>query len=201
MLNNTSMNAVRLGGSSKWTKYVIGALVLALLAVGTKFLFMDQGRYLVPGQTVPQGSSLATVSWGEVSANLGGLAAVYLPAGKIPTGFAATDLAAGQLVARTSVAQWAPKQLNRVVVTSKTQLSQNVRAGASVAVWAAKKVQMAYDVPTLLVASAKVARVVKAQGVFSAQNQQVELLVDPDEAPILLDAMAGDSAIFLVANQ
>jgi hypothetical protein len=201
MMNNSGMSAVRLGGSSKWTKYVIGALVLALLAAGAKFLFMDQARYLVPTQTVAQGSSLATVSWGEVSANLGGLAAVYLPAGKIPTGFAANDLAAGQLVAATSVSQWAPKQLNRVVVTSKTQLSQNVRAGASVAVWAAKKVQMAYDVPTLLVASAKVARVVKAQGGFSAQNQQVELLVDPNDAPILLDAMAGDSAIFLVANQ
>ena len=198
---NASMNAVRLGGGSKWTKYVIGALAVALVAVAAKFMFMDQGRYLVPGQTVPQGSSLATVQWGEVSANLGGLAAVYLPAGTLPTGFAASDLQAGQLVAKTAVSPWAPRQLSRVVVTSKTQLSQNVRAGASVAVWAAKKVQMAYDVPTLLVASAKVARVVQAQGVFSAQNQQVELLVNPNDAPTLLDAMAGDSAIFLVAKQ
>jgi len=193
--------SLRLGAAGKFPKLVIAVIVFAVLAVGVKFIFLDQTRYLVPGQTVPQGASLATVSWNEVSANLGAIGGQYLPAGVRPVGFAAADLGAGQLVPKTAVSHWSPKQLSRVVVTSKTQLSQNVVAGAKVTVWAAKKVQMSYDAPQLLVGSAKVARVVKASGVFASQNQQVELLVDPIDAPVLLDAMASDSAIFLVAGQ
>lgn len=192
---------LRLGAAGKFPKFVIGVVVFAILALGAKLIFLEQTRYLVPGQTVPQGSSLATVSWNEVSANLGAIGGQYLPAGVRPVGFAAADLGAGQLVPKTAVSHTSPEQLSRVVVTSKTQLSQNVVAGAKVTVWAAKKVQMSYDPPQLLVGAAKVARVVKATGVFASQNQQVELLVDPIDAPVLLDAMASDSAIFLVAGQ
>lgn len=194
-------SSLRLGAAGKFPKLVIAVIVLAILAIGVKVIFLDQSRYLVPAQTVPQGASLATVSWNEVSANLGAIGAQYLPAGVRPMGFAAADLGAGQLVPNAAISHLSPQQLSRVVVTSKTQLSQNVVAGARVTVWAAKKVQMSYDPPQLLVGSAKVARVVKATGVFASQNQQVELLVDPIDAPVLLDAMASDSAIFLVAGQ
>lgn len=179
----------------------MAVVAVAAIAVGIKFAFLDQTRYLVPGQTVPQGSSLATVSWSEVSANLGAVGGQYLLAGSLPRGFAATDLVAGQLVPSSSVTQVSAEKLARVVVTSKTQLSQNVVAGARVSVWAAKRVLNTYEPPQLLVGSAKVAQVVKATGVFASQNQQVELLVSPLDAPAILDAMAGDSAIFLVARQ
>jgi len=194
-------SGLRLGGSNKIGKIAIVAISVVAVAIGIKFAFLDQSRYLVPGQTVPQGASLATASWSEVSANLGAIGGQYLLAGSVPRGFATTDLVAGQLVPSSAVSQVSAQNLSRVVVTSKTQLSQNVVPGARVTVWAAKRVLNTYEPPQLLVSAAKVAQVVKATGVFASQNQQVELLVNPTEAPAILDAMAGDSAIFLVARQ
>ena len=197
----STSKGIRLGGSGNLGKYVLAALLIAALAIGVKVVFLDQTRYLVPGRTVPQGSSLATVPWNEVSANLGSLSSNYVAAGVAPSGFAAEDLGRGQLVPKTSIGPWTPQQLSRVVITSKTQLSQNVVPGARVAVWAARKMQNTFDAPKLLVDSAKVAQVVKPANVFAGQSQQVELLVDPIDTPALLDAMASDSAIFLVAKQ
>jgi hypothetical protein len=199
--NSSPASGLRLGGSNRVGKVALAAVALVAVAIGVKFAFLDQSRYLVPGQTVPQGASLATVSWSEVSANLGAIGGEYLPAGSVPRGFAARDLMAGQLVPSAAVSQVSAQEFSRVVVTSKTQLSQNVVAGARVTVWAAKRVLNTYEPPKLLVGSAKVAQVVKATGVVARQNQQVELLVNPLEEPAVLDARAGDSAIFLVARQ
>jgi hypothetical protein len=71
-----------------------------------------------------------------------------------------------------------------------------------VAVWAAERLQNnQFDAPKQIVSSAVVARVLKQQAMFSAASQQVELMISPIQTPIVLSAMATDSAIFLVAQQ
>ena len=186
----------------KITVYAVAVVLVIAALAAVKLVWLDQQRYLVPAQTVPAGANLAAASWRPVSANLGQLGVGYLPATVAPKGFALEPLPAGNLVARSSVSQLAPDSLSRLVITTKTQLGQSVRAGARVAIWSAQRLDNnQFDVPKRLVAVASVARVAKASGVFASTNQQVEVLISPLQTPAVLAAMASDSPIFLVAAQ
>jgi len=192
----------RMGQASVTVKVLAGLLVLAALGLGIKTVWFDQTRYLVPARFIPVGANLAAEKWRAVSLNLGSLAGTYLTAEARPIGFAQAGMPAGQLVAASQVGRFAPETKSRLVITNKTTLGSGVRSGAVVAIWSTKRLGAGLlDSPKLLVAKATVARVIKAAAVFGAQSQQVEVLVSPVQAPQLLEALASDSPLFLVAGQ
>ncbi len=202
MATNTLGNQVKLGSNQSLTRVTGVIVALALIVVVAKYFIFDQQRYLVPSRTVAPGEPLDRVDWDTVSANLGNLAGHYLPALNPPHGYAAQTLASGQLVPKASVARLQPGSFARLVISTKTQLGLGIRTGAKVAIWASEKLQNnQFDAPKRIVANAVVARVLKQQIMFSSGSQQVELMISPIQTPIVLSAMASDSAIFLVAGQ
>jgi len=202
MATNVLGNHLKLGSNKTLTRITVAFVTLALATLATKYFVFDQQRYLVPTHSVAPGESLDQVAWNAVTANLGTLANNYVSASSKPAGFATQALNPGELVPRSSLSSLKPGAVARVVVTTKTQLGHGVRTGARVAVWAAERLQNnQFDAPKQIVSSAVVARVLKQQAMFSAASQQVELMISPIQTPIVLSAMATDSAIFLVAQQ
>lgn len=202
MATNLLSNQVKLGSNQKLVRLTGVVVALALAVLGAKFFILDQQHYLVPSRAVAPGEPLDRVSWNTVNANLGTLASHYLPADRKPQGYARQALSAGQLVPLVSTARLQPGTFARLVVTTKTQLGQGIRTGAKVAIWTSEKLQNnQFDAPKRIVANAVVARVLKQQAMFSSASQQVELMIAPIQTPIVLSAVATDSAIFLVALQ
>ncbi|MFM7029747.1 MAG: hypothetical protein ACKOWK_01600 [Micrococcales bacterium] len=185
-----------------WVKPVIALVLAALIGLAVKLIWFDQAAYLVPVNQVPVGANLAHEQWREVHASLGQLSSQYLTSTKPPTGYATSTLDAGELVSKTAVGRFAPQTIARIVVTNKTQLGSGVKPGAIVSIWSSEKLaQGLVDSPKRIVESATVGRVIAPTGVFGAQNQQVEVLVDQAQTPQLLQAVASDSPIFLVAQE
>lgn len=188
--------------NSTVSRWLSVAIAVGLLGLGVKAIWFDSKGYLVPVHSIPVGANLANEKFRLVHVNLGQIGGAYLSGERRPQGFAQTTLAANQLVSAANVSIWAPATVERIVVTNKTQLGSGVHSGARVSIWSAKRLDNnQFDVPKRLVASATVARVIKSSAVFGGQNQQVEVLVNPTQTPALLEAMASDSPIFLVAEQ
>lgn len=195
-----SLQRVKLSGGRIRTGWVVAFIALAAVAVAVKVLVFDGTGYWVVTTDLPAGSALSPANLTKVNLQLGSLRDGYL-SGELPTGFVTSGLRAGQLLPMGAVSAAQPGDLVRVVVTSKTDLAGSVSGGAVVDIWAAHKVDNQFEAPALLVESAGVVEVVKAKGVFSGNKQQVEVQVPASDAPILLDAVATDSAIFLVPRQ
>ena len=197
------LNLSKLSGTGiSWKNLLSLVLLVAILGLGIKIVWFDTTSYLVPTSVVPVGSRLSAEKFRSVRLNLGQLGGHYLKAGKTPAGFASKTLQPNQLIATSSLSASAPETVARVVVTNKTQIGSGVHAGGEVSIWSARRLaNNQFDVPKRLVAKAVVSKVIKNSAVFGGQNQQVEVLVAPLQAPAILAAMASDSPIFLVALQ
>jgi hypothetical protein len=196
---------VNFGGSSTKAKYLkfggVGLVVVAA-AFCLKFFVFNQQQYLVPVHTIAMGESLDSQEFRVANLSLGPLGSKYLHGRTKPHGYASQPIFAGNLVARAAISATAPADFVRLVVTSKTALGTAIHAGSIVAIWSAARLTgNEYDVPKRLAGAVSVARVVKQQGVFASKPQEVEVLINPLQAPAVISAMATDSPIFLVAQE
>ena len=195
-----AINKVKLGGGRVRPVWVVLTVIFAVGVLAAKALFFDGTGYWRVTTDVPPGSPLAAAGLEQVQLNLGQSAANYLTGPK-PSGYLVAGLRAGDLLPVSAVTHQVPGEQVRVVVTSKTELAKAIRGGARVDIWAARKNLNEYDPPTLLVHRAGVVGVVEQKGMFASSHQQVEVQLASDDAPALLDALASDSAIFLVPLQ
>lgn len=187
---------------SRMTRWIALALVAGVLGLGVKAIWFDSRVYLVPARVIPVGANLASEKFRVLHVNLGQVGGAYLSGAGHPRGFAQATLAAGLLIRRSDISAWAPSSVERIVVTNKTQLGSGVHAGAAVSVWSAQRLDNnQFGAPKRLVGRATVSRVIKGSAVFGSQSQQVEILVQPIQTPAVLEAMASESPIFLVAEQ
>ena len=188
--------------SSGWKTWLVVALVAGILGLGVKTIWFDTKGYLVPDGVIPVGANLANEHFKVVRLSLGRISGSYLTSDKHPVGFAMSTMESGQLIAKSKLSPYPPESISRLVVTNKTQLGSAIRSGAEVSVWSAQRLAgNQFDAPKRLVARAVVSKVIKNSAVFGGQNQQVEILVKPIQAPAILAAMASDSPLFLVAQQ
>lgn len=199
------MVTVNLGGPSTKTKiikYSVVAVLLAAIGVFLKFAVLNRQAYLVPVHTIAVGESLNTQQWRSVNLNLGPLATRYFDSAHRPTGFALQALASGNLVAKKSVTAVRPNDFVRLVISSKTELTAAVHPGSIVSIWSSQRLSgNQFDVPKRLAAAVSVTKLLKQQGVFSSKAQQVEVLINPLQAPSVMAAMASDSPIFFVSQE
>jgi hypothetical protein len=200
-----SVVTVNFGGSSSKARYLkisgIG-LVVVVVAVCLKFFVFNQQQYLVPVHTLAMGESLDSQTSRVANLSLGSMGVRYLKGTVKPRGFASQPIYAGDLVARSAISGVAPSEFVRLVVTSKTALGASIHAGSIVAIWSAARLSgNEFDAPKRLAAAVSVTRVVKQQGVFASKAQDVEVLINPLQAPAVISAMATDSPIFLVAQE
>ena len=198
------MVTVNFGRSSTKAKYLklsAAALVVIVAAVCLKIFVFNQQQYLVPVHTIALGESLESQQWRVANLTLGPLGKRYLTARDKPSGYANEPIYAGNLVAKATISAAAPTDFVRLVVTSKTALGNSIHAGSVVAIWSAARLSgNQFDVPKRLAGAVSVTRLVKQQGVFASKAQDVEILINPLQAPAVISAMASDSPIFLVAQ-
>lgn len=199
------MATINFGGSSaksRLIKYSSIGLVLAAALLCLKLFVLTQQPYLVPVHTIAEGESLSGQKWHQTNLNLGALGGKYLGGTKTPSGYAVVSLPAGELVSKAQVTSVTPGDFVRLVVTSKTEIGSSIRAGSIVAIWSTARLSgNQFDVPKRLAGAVSVIRRVKQQGVFASKSQEVEVLINPIQAPAVISAMASDSPIFLLAEQ
>lgn len=196
-----SVNLVSLGRARVLPTAVI-ALIAALAAATTTWLvtFSQEQKYWVLVEDAPLGAQLSKLDLAQVSANLLTNQAGYLTTAKRPDGFLTRSVQAGELLSDSAITSEPIGSFARVVIPSSSSLPSTVVSGADVQIWVASRVGADFDVAAQLLQSAQVVRAVESDGIFKSQQQLVEVQVVAETLPALLDALASDSAIYLVPN-
>ena len=189
---------------SKIRSLLLGLILLAS-SVGVVALTIASNNhtdeYLVAARDLPAGSPVSSTDLKIAMVNLGLGAEHYLRKDELPDGsYVIGPVRAGQLVAKSDLANSIIDERVPVVVNSAMGLSSGVVAGASVDVWVtpAKQDQVVGE-PYVLVLAAEVARLFEDNEMFSEKNSQVELWV-PLEAvgPVLAAVSNGDSVSLIL---
>lgn len=107
----------------------------------------------------------------------------------------------GELVPLSAVKAGAKVQVSAVVLDSETRLPGSVEPGSLVDIWAAEQQEDgSFAPPVVVVAGASVVEVLEQQSLIAAGGgETVEVLVPTGTVALLLAALAGDSAISIVA--
>ncbi|MEO0049066.1 MAG: hypothetical protein RL556_398 [Actinomycetota bacterium] len=197
----SSNNQVRLGRNRKPFWIIATAVISALaIAVVGQTILKSSGRYWVVKQDTPSGARLAASMLEPVAVDLAASSGVYLQQSQAPTGFLSHALQAGELLTANNVTKFSLQDQTRVVVTTSAGLSQRVGAGTNVQLWSADKLGNEVGAVNQLLETAEVVRLIETKGMFSQQQQQVELQIDNLELPAVLDALASGANLYLVPN-
>ncbi|TFD48990.1 hypothetical protein E3T55_13225 [Cryobacterium frigoriphilum] len=134
---------------------------------------------------------------------LDGAADLYLTPALLPAeGVLVTrTVVAGELVPASAVGSVKGELFTSLVVTLRGLLAQSVTAGSVVDVWAAVKSDSSrYAPPGILVSAATVVRVVEQNGILTTTDApMVEILVPKNAVSTVLEAIANDDAVSIVA--
>ena len=197
----SSNNQVRLGRNRKPIWIIATAVISALaIAVVGQTVLKPSGHYWVVKQDTPSGAKLAASMLEPVAADFAATSGVYLQQSQAPTGFLSHALQAGELLTANNVTKFSLQDQTRVVVTTSAGLSQRVEPGTNVQLWSASKLGNEVGAVNQLLETAEVVRLIETKGMFSQQQQQVELQIDNLELPAVLDAVASGANLYLVPN-
>lgn len=182
-------------------------LVLSSVALGSRVVAAadDTVAVYAAASTLPSGAALTQGSLRVVRVRLGPGTAAYLPAAAGPP--AGTVLlrtvGAGEIVPAAAVGR--PELLTRrpVLVPLTGPWPGGVEVGAAVDVWASAKDQApgagGYRPPRLLASAAEVFSVTPpGTGLSAAQGGSVQVLLEQDDLPAVLDAVANGARVALV---
>lgn len=132
--------------------------------------------------------------------HVGGVPSRYLNA--LPAGgvVVVRAVGAGELIPRSAVGDPRGLRVRSVVVPITGTLSRSIDSGSVVDVWAARAGEgRVFEPPVVLVASATVVRVNKADGLAqSGQGTAIEILVSRSRIARVLESIANADAISLV---
>ena len=138
----------------------------------------------------------------EESVRLGSITDRYLGKNAVPAdGLIVTrSISRGELVPMSAVGSVAGERVASVVITVNSRLPRAVDAGAVVDVWASREGEGGvYGPPAVLLPSATVVEVIKAEGIISgADAVSVELLVPRARVARALESIANADALSLI---
>jgi len=139
----------------------------------------------------------------ETRVRLGAATDLYLTPGRLPAdGLIVTRaITGGELVPAAAVGTHFGDTLTNLVVDLSGRLSSVLEAGSVVDVWSAGEVGSGvYGPPTVLVGGAAIVRILEPSGLIQSDGgRSVEVSVPKDKVAAVLEAVANDDAISLVA--
>lgn len=139
----------------------------------------------------------------RLNVRLDGAADLYLTPARVPAeGVLVTrTVVAGELVPASAVGQVDGELVTSLVVTLRGMLAGSVTAGSVVDVWAAPQENNArFAPPGILVPGATVVRLVENSGMLGTTDApMVEILVPKSAVSAVLEAIANDDAVSIVA--
>jgi len=179
----------------------VGGVVALITAVDTRVTVLAAASVLVPGDRVERDDLV------ERSVSLDGADRLYLSPRDIPDGgfVVVGTVREGELVPRSAVTDSAGHGSTVVVIEPASALSESVRAGTPVEIWAspADPDSDRFGAPSVLVQNAMVARIVDGGGlVAGASGGAVEVQVERSRIARILQAQAdGDLLVVVPAGR
>lgn len=189
-------------GRSIDVRLVVGVLLVVGSVVGVWAIVGGLDRSVevyAARDTITAGSKLDRDDLQVVRVVLGERAAHYLSVESDPAADAvlARTVGPGELVPLAAVDEVGDATTAAVVVASRGALAAAVQPGAAVDVWAADAVDRGFAPPVVLVPGAEVVSVRHPDGP-GADGPLVELRIDRERVPLLLEALASGDTIDLV---
>jgi len=139
----------------------------------------------------------------ETDVRLGAAGELYLTPARIPAdGLVVTrTVTAGELVPAAAVGSRAGEAVTSLVLELRGRLSTGLEAGSVVDVWSAGEVESGvFGPPAVLVGRAAIVRILEPTGLIqSGGGRAVEVLVPKDKVAAVLEAIANEDALSLVA--
>ncbi len=185
-------------------RLVLGVVLVVASVGGVVALVTSLDRTTVvytAAHALSVGERISTDDLVLADVRLGAAGDNYLRAEALPADGAVVirPVSAGELVPRQSLGEPDDLDVTSVVVTSAGQLPEGVVPGARVDVWAATQESAgAYGAPRVIVVGAQVVRSIESSSFGGAGDTAVEIVVPRSDVAVVLDAVAGESAISLV---
>ncbi|WP_130178633.1 hypothetical protein [Cryobacterium sp. SO1] len=139
----------------------------------------------------------------ETDVRLGAAGELYLTPARLPAdGLLVTrTVTAGELVPAAAVGSRAGEGVTSLVLELRGRLSTGLEAGSVVDVWSAGEIDSGvFGPPAVLVGRAAIVRILEPTGLIqSGGGRAVEVLVPKDKVAAVLEAIANEDALSLVA--
>ncbi|WP_264890362.1 hypothetical protein [Rhodoluna sp. KAS3] len=185
-------------------KLLAAAVAFALMAYGA-IIWSQQAagntqQYLVAIKGLPAGAQVSSEDFTVVEYQLGSTGEHYLAPDQLSRGsYTLGPIRAGQLVAKSYLANAVIDARVPVVVTSAMGLPESMQPGSSADIWVTPQLaDKSFGEPYLLVLAAEVARLAEPSAVFADAPPEVELWVPAEAVPAVLKAQSGGSELSLV---
>lgn len=187
-------------------RFALGLVLVVASIVGVSVVVAGSDRTVsVYAARVPLavGDRLDADDLVETDVRLGAAVELYLTPALVPAdGLIVTrTVTAGELVPAAAVGTRAGETVTSLVLDLRGRLSASLAAGSVVDVWSAGEIESGlYGPPAVLVGRAAIVRILEPSGLIqSGDGRAVEVLVPKDKVAAVLEAIANDEAVSLVA--
>ncbi|MFC5929167.1 hypothetical protein D6T64_14140 [Cryobacterium melibiosiphilum] len=187
-------------------RFAVGLVLVVASVAGVSAVVVRAERtttVYAAGSALIVGDRLHAADLVLLDVRLDSAADLYLTPDQLPAeGVLVTrTVVEGELVPASAVGAVEGELLTSLVVTLRGLLSESVTAGSVVDVWAAPQEDNArFAPPGILVPGATVVRLVENTGMLtSTQTPMVEILVPKSAVSTVLEAIANDDAVSIVA--
>ncbi len=186
-------------------RFLLG-IVLIVASVAGVWLVVTAARQTVPvfaaARTIVPGETVAAGDLQVVDVALGHVHDAYAAPGTLePGAVAMRTIEAGELVPRSAIGDGSGSTTTTIVVNTATAVSASLRAGVAVEVWAAPPgEQGTFQTPRILVPSATVVSIDRADSMIGATGVSIELVIDRADIAAALAAVADGSRLTVVPS-
>jgi hypothetical protein len=187
-------------------RFVLGLVLVIASIIGVSAVVAGSDRtiavYAAKGP-LAVGDILDPADLVETRVSLGSADSLYLSPARLPAaGLIVTrTVTAGELIPAAAVGTRMGEEVTNVVLDLSGRLSGALSAGSVVDVWSAPPVDGGgYGPPTVLVGRATIVRVLEPTGLIQSEGaRSVEVLVPKDRVATVLEAVANEQAVSLIA--
>lgn len=187
-------------------RFALGLVLVVASIVGVSMVVAGSDQtiavYAAKG-SLAVGDSLDAADLVETRVSLGGADTLYLTPARLPVdGVVVTrTITAGELIPAAAVGTHAGESVTSIVLDLRGRLSEGLVAGSVVDVWSAAPTDDGrFGPPAVLVGQAAIVRVLEPAGLIQADGAKpVEVLVPKDKVAVVLEAVANEEALSLIA--
>lgn len=194
------------------TRVIVGLLLVAVSVVSVFGLLRftsHKSTALVATRLLVEGQQIAASDVSRRSVQIDELAGRYFDAPELAVGkVVMRSIAPGELIPRASLGDASEVIETSIVIVIDSPLASRLVPGSRVDVWATEDPSSSQDYadaapaePQLVVARARLAEHVQSSGGFDAGVDRVEIVVDRQYIPVVLDVQSRGYSFHVVATR